>query len=109
MVFSLIKKLFCPGCIAFGTMSFLMPILTTFAIYKTYARFRMMREWQKITAERQLTFTIEPEELAGAINEACRRLKKHGERIPELEAHSGRISARIGFDFNQVHVENITS
>jgi hypothetical protein len=109
MVFSQIKKLFCPGCIAFGLGAFLMPIATTFAVYKLYARFRMMREWQKIIAERKLTFTIEPEELAGAINEACRLLQKHDERVPELEAHCGRISACIGFDFNQVHVENMTS
>jgi hypothetical protein len=109
MVLSQLKALFCSGCISFGVAAFFMPVTTAFAVYKLYARYRITREWQKIVSERKLTLTIEPKELASAINEACRLLKKHGERVPELEAYSGRISAPIGFDFNQVHVGDFTS
>lgn len=84
-----------------------MPVICFGVMYKTFERFRIIFEWQRMTAEQQVTVTVEPEELARAINEACRRLRKHGERFPEIKGHDGDITARIGFDFNSVELRQL--
>ncbi|KAF7960982.1 hypothetical protein EAE96_000652 [Botrytis aclada] len=101
MAFSIFKV--CPGCLHNKILLLTVPFVIVSSFYQIQRKWSIIEQFDKLIRERQMTCTVEPAELHRVINEACRRLEKHGEKFPELKGLVGskkNIESTIFFDFD---------
>ncbi|KAK6612287.1 hypothetical protein H4I96_01500 [Botrytis cinerea] len=79
------------------------PFVIVGRFYQIQRKWSIIEQFEKLIKEKQMTCAVEPAELHQVINEACRRLRKHSERFPELKGLAGstkNIESTIFFNFD---------
>ncbi|TGO39536.1 hypothetical protein BHYA_0052g00350 [Botrytis hyacinthi] len=100
MAFSIFKVF--PSCLHDKILLLTVPFVIVSSFYQIHRKWSIIEQFEKLIKERQMTCIVEPAELHRVINEACRRLEKHGENFPELKGLAGskNIEATISFNFD---------